>query len=185
MSDIVREWLLIFKTIFRLSSVAGVLFVSLAAVCQPPAPQKPVEELKVVSLDGNHLRVQVNEPSTLTKVFKAVCMEQKLDCTGADSLASYPVPKMEAEGTLREVVDNLLQGTGVNYRYTRATTATKAQLVLLGHAPQGNNAALPARGNRENAPPPPLRPIPYPGGSSNGVTTGATDPNQSQSPPPR
>ena len=185
MSDMVRERFLISKAISRLSSVAGVLFVSTAAICQTPAPEKPVEDLKVVSIDGNHLRVQVNEPSTLTKVFKAVCTEQKLDCTGAESLASYPVPKMEAEGTLREVVDNLLQGTGVNYRYTRPTTATKAQLVLLGHAPQGNNTALPARGNRENTPPPPLRPVPYPGGSSNGVTTGATDPNQSQAPPQR
>lgn len=173
------------KRIFRISSMACVFFASLAPVCQTLAPQKPVEDLKVVSIDGNHLRVQVNEPSTLTKVFKAVCTEQKLDCIGAESLASFPVPKMEADGTLREVVDNLLQGTGVNYRYTRATTATKAQLVLLGHAPQGNNAALPARGNRENMPPPPLHPMPYPGGSSNGITTGTPEPNQSQPQPHR
>jgi len=170
------------KRIFRVSSVAGVFFVALAAVCQTPAAQKPIEDLKVVSIDGNHLQVQVNEPSTLTKVFEAICTEQKLGCTGAESLASYAVPKMEADGTLREVVDNLLQGTGVNYRYTRATTATKAQLVLLGRAPEGNNAALPAKGIRQNLPPPPLPPMSYQGGSSNGSNTGATEPNQTPAP---
>ena len=169
--------------IFRVSS-AAVFFASLAALCQTPAPQKPVADLKVISLGGNYLRVEVNEPSTLTNVFRAICTEQKLDCTGTESLASYPVPKMEADGTLREVVDNLLQGTNVNYRYTRATTAAKAQLVLLGHAPRGNNAALPPRGNRQNVPTPPLPPVPYPGGSSNGVNTGANQPNQSQAPQP-
>jgi hypothetical protein len=96
---------------------------------------------------------------------------------------------MEAEGTLREVVDNLLQGTGVNYRYTRATTAAKAKLVLLGHAPQGNNAALPARGNRENNPPPALHSMPYPGGPPNAGNTGATEPAPTEQgrpgPPPQ
>jgi hypothetical protein len=148
-------------------------------------PQKPVEDLKVTST-GNNLQVQIIEASTLSKVFKAICTEQKLDCTGADTLASYPVPKMEAEGTLREVIDNLLQGTGVNYRYTRATDEAKAKLVLLGHAPQGNNAALPARGNRENMPPPPLHSRPYPGGPPpppDSGNSGATEQsNNSQSP---
>ena len=157
--------------IHRVCSLAGALLASLAAVCQTPVPPQPVEDLKVVSTDGSHLRVQVIAPSTLTKVFKAVCTEQKLDCTGAEALVSYPVPRMEVDGTLREVVDNLLQGTGVNYRYTRATTETRAKLVLLGHAPHGNNVALPDRGNRENVPPPPLHSMPYPGS------------NTSQSPP--
>jgi hypothetical protein len=166
--------------IHRVCSLAGALLVSLAAVCQTPVPPQPVEDLKVVSIDGSHLRVQVIQPSTLTKVFKAVCTEQKLDCTGADSLVSYPVPKMEVDGTLHEVVDNLLQGTGVNYRYTRATTATKAKLVLLGHAPQGNNAALPDRGKRDNVPPPAVHSMPYPGNNTDQGTSPNLPPPQPQ-----
>lgn len=166
----------------RVCSTVGVLFIPLAVLCQTPAPPKPVENLKVVSTDPSHLRVEVTEPSTLTKVFKAVCTEQKLDCTGADSLGSYPVPKMEVDGTLREVVDNLLEGTGVNYRYTRATTSVNAKLELLGHAPQGNNTALPDRGNRENVPPPPLHSMPFPGRGPGATVSPPADSNQSQPP---
>ncbi len=152
---------------------AGILFASIAVA--QTAPPKPVEDLKVVSTADHHLQVQIVEPSTLTKVFKAICTEEKLDCTGAETLSSYPVPKMEAEGTLREVIDNLLQGTGVNYRYTRGTETAKAKLVLLGHAPQGNNAALPARGNRENTPPPALHSVPFPGRPTDQGNSGATE----------
>ncbi len=150
-----------------------------------PAVQRPVADLKVVSAANDHLQVEVLESSNLSKVFKAICAEQKLDCTGADTLAGYPVPKMQVDGTLREVVDNLLEGTNINYRYTRATGAIKAKLVLLGHAPQGNNAALPPRGSTENVPPTPLHSMPFPGrvpppppGNS-----GATEPSQTQPPP--
>jgi hypothetical protein len=167
----------------RTCFLAGLLSTTVAAVSQTAVPSKAPESLKVVSSGTNHLQVQVGEPSTLAKVFKAICAEQKLDCTGAESLSSYPVPKMDADGTLREVVDNLLQGTGINYRYTRATSATKAKLVLLGHAPQGNNAALPARGNRENTPPPALHSMPYPGGVPAPGNTGATEPAQSNEQP--
>jgi hypothetical protein len=187
--------------LIRSSFMAGVLFSSLAAVSQAAAPQpapaaqqnaaapptataqpapvtakKPEDELKVVTTAGNHLRVQIVEPSNLSKVFKAICTEQKLECTGADTLAGYSVPTMSVDGTLREVVDNLLNGTDVNYRYTQPTAATKAKLVLLGHAPQGNNAPLPARGPKPDGIP--LHSMRYPGNPP--ANTGASEPAQPQ-----
>lgn len=143
------------------------------AAAQTPVPQKPADSLKVESTDANHLRVQISEPSTLNKVFKAICTEQKLDCTGADTLTSYSVPKMTVDGTLRDVVENLLGGTGVNYRYTHATESAKAKLVLLGHAPQGTNTPPPASAKEEEPAPRPLHSIPFPGGRG---TPGATVP---------
>jgi hypothetical protein len=132
--------------------------------------------------------VQIKKASNLSLVFKAVCKEQKLDCTGTDSVASYPVPPMVVEGSLREVVDNLLGGTNVNYRYTRPAAGIAAKLVLLGHAPQGTNNPLPASA----AATAPERSVPmhsmrYPGGPPNPE---ANQPNNSPpanqpAPPPQ
>ena len=150
---------------------------------QSPVAQKPAESFNVVSTGANHLRVQISEPSTLNKVFKAICTEQKLDCVGAETVASYTAPKMAVDGTLREVVDNLLSGTGVNYRYTYPTASAKAKLVLLGHAPQGINTPPPVV--KEEEPPMPLHSIPYPGPRGRpGATVPATNsaPNGSDQP---
>ncbi len=176
------------KRLSRIAFLVGASIVSLAAFAQTqspaaaPAIQAPagtkqpvafsaetaaansVDDLKVVSLPGEHLRVQIAKPTDLSRVFKAVCSEQKLVCTGADTLGSYSVPDMVAEGTLREVVENLLGGTGVNYRYTRATATANAKLLLLGHAPKGTNTPPPATPVAEEAPRPvPLRPVRFPG----------------------
>ena len=91
------------------------------------------------------VRVEIPESANLGRVFRAICDQQKLDCTRADTLSGCSVPKMD--GALREVIGNLLYGTDINYRYTRATASTRTKLVLLGHAPKGSMEPLPPKAN--------------------------------------
>lgn len=81
---------------------------STAPTSQNNNTAKLVEDVKVAGRIDS-LRVEIPEPTNLGRVFRAICDQQKLDCTGANTLSRYSVPKMKVDGTLREVIGNLLE----------------------------------------------------------------------------
>jgi hypothetical protein len=129
-----------------------------AATAPAPAPV-PVE----VKSHGNQIEVKVPDQAPLSTVMSSLCQQQKLKCTGTETLASYHGPAMSVEGTLRQVISKLVEGTDINYEFSRSAEGGATAIAFLGHAPKGTapvpNAEAPA------APPPP-RPIhsrPFPG----------------------
>lgn len=161
-------------------SVAGVLATALSLGAQTPAaasgpagtpsantaaaitPAKPAT-VQVAS-QGKDLKVDVPDQTPLSTVMAAVCKQQKIKCTGAESLGSFRGPAMSVEGPLRQVVSKLLEGTDVNYELARTAQGTPSEITFLGHAPRGT-AAVPTA----SAPEPATQPTfmhsrAYPGG---------------------
>lgn len=90
-----------------------------------------------LSQQGRMLRVQVHSTTSLREVLTALCNEQKLQCAGTESLSSFSVPSMTVNGTVEEVIADLLQGTEVNYNIARTGSGAPSKLTVLGHAPAG------------------------------------------------
>lgn len=131
---------------------------SAPAVTTPAAPA-PVQ----VTARGSQLEVKVPDQAPLSTVMSALCQEQKLKCTGTETLASYRGPAMSVDGTLRQVIAKLVEGTDVNYEFSRSAEGSATAIVFLGHAPKGT-APVPTA--EQPAPPPPTRALhsrPFPG----------------------
>jgi hypothetical protein len=112
---------------------------------------------------GNQLQVKVPDQAPLSTVLSSVCQEQKLKCTGTETLTSYRGPAMTVDGTLRQVISKLLEGTDVNYEFSRSAEGSATEISFLGHAPRGT-AAVPS----STAPEKPDHPVilhsrPFPG----------------------
>lgn len=93
----------------------------------------------------------------------SVCQQQKIKCTGTETLTSYRGPAMTVDGTLRQVIAKLVEGTDVNYEFSRSAEGGATAIAFLGHAPKGT-AAVPS--TPEPAPQVPGRPLhsrPFPG----------------------
>ena len=92
-----------------------------------------------------------------------LCQQQKLKCTGTETLATYRGPAMSVDGTLRQVIAKLVEGTDINYEFSRSSEGGATAIAFLGHAPKGS-APVPVA--EQPAPPPPPRPLhsrPFPG----------------------
>lgn len=149
---------------------AFALFLPLAALplysqgqATSSASNAPVANAGVqVSSQGNQLQVKVPEQAPLSDVLSSVCREQKIKCTGIETLTTYRGPAMSVDGTLRQVISKLLEGTDVNYEFSRAAEGGATAIAFLGHAPHGT-AAVPAPPGIEKPDHPPLlhsRPFP-------------------------
>ncbi len=98
-----------------------------------------------VASQGRTLQVRVDSTVALSDVVGALCGKQKMQCSGTESLAAFPVPSMTVSGTAEQVIFDLLQGTGVNYSILRTASGAISKLTVLGHAPAGTqNASGPA-----------------------------------------
>src|SRR4051812_31957110 len=71
---------------------------SASAAATPPAPA-PVQ----VTSHGNQVEIKVPDQVPLSTVMSSLCQEQKLKCTGTETLTTYHGPAMSVEGTLRQV----------------------------------------------------------------------------------
>ncbi len=98
-----------------------------------------VDTAKQVSVmsNGAVLRVTVASTASLAQVLQALCTQQKVQCTGTESLAAFTVPSMTIEGTFLQVADTLLQGTGMNYSFSRGESGMATMLAVLGKASTG------------------------------------------------
>ena len=94
-------------------------------------------DLRVSSSAGN-LRVEVSKTIPLTVVLSAVCRHEGMKCAGVQLLSSYPVPPMVVEGSVNQVVSDLLRGTGINFEFVHGIAGVRSDL-LLGTAPAGNS----------------------------------------------
>jgi hypothetical protein len=116
-----------------------------------------------VTSHGNQIEVKVPDQAPLNAVMSSICQQQKLKCTGTETLASYHGPAMSVEGTLRQVISKLVEGTDINYEFSRSTEGGATAIAFLGHAPKGT-APVPVAEQPAPAPPPrPLHSRPFPG----------------------
>ena len=117
--------------------------------------------MKVTSHDGQ-LEVNVPDQAPLSTVMSSLCQEQKIKCTGTETLTTYHGPAMSVEGTLRQVIAKLVEGTDVNYEFSRSAEGGATSIAFLGHAPKGS-APVPTP---EAPPTPTFKPLhsrPFPG----------------------
>ena len=124
-----------------------------------PAAPAPVQ----VTAHDNQLEVKVADQAPLSTVMSTLCQQQKLKCTGTETLATYRGPAMSVDGTLRQVIAKLVEGTDINYEFSRSSEGGATAIAFLGHAPKGS-APVPVA--EQPAPPPPPRPLhsrPFPG----------------------
>jgi hypothetical protein len=117
---------------------------------------------------GNQLEVKVPDQAPLSTVMVSVCQQQRIKCSGTETLGSYRGPAMSVEGTLRQVISKLLEGTDVNYEFSRTADGGATAIAFLGHAPKGT-AAAPTSQPPQPEHPPLLHSRPYPGKPPDGA----------------
>jgi hypothetical protein len=69
---------------------------------------------------------------------------------------------MSVDGTLRQVISKLLEGTDVNYEFSRAAEGGAMAITFLGHAPRGTAPVPTPPGVEKPDHPPLLHSSPYP-----------------------
>ncbi len=119
------------------------------------------QPVKVTS-HGDQLEVNVPDQAPLSAVMSSVCQEQKIKCTGTETLTSYHGPAMSVEGTLRQVISKLVEGTDINYEFSRSAEGGATSIAFLGHAPKGS-APVPTPEERPAPAFTPLHSHPFPG----------------------
>ena len=92
----------------------------------------------------------------------SLCQQQKLKCTGTETLTTYHGPAMSVEGTLRQVIAKLVEGTDINYEFSRSSEGGATAIAFLGHAPKGT-APVPTKEQPAPAPFRPMHSRPFPG----------------------
>jgi hypothetical protein len=107
-----------------------------------PATGAPAPASVQVTANGNQLEVKVPDQAPLSTVMSSLCQQQKLKCTGTETLTTYHGPAMSVEGTLRQVIAKLVEGTDINYEFSRSSEGGATSIAFLGHAPKGT-AAVP------------------------------------------
>lgn len=130
---------------------ASALSNASATATTTPAPPAPVQ----VTSHGNQVEVKVPDQAPLSTVMSSLCQQQKLKCTGTETLTTYHGPAMSVEGTLRQVIAKLVEGTDINYEFSRSSEGGATAISFLGHAPKGT-APVPTA---EQPSPPPFKPM--------------------------
>ncbi len=121
-----------------------------------PAATKPAAPAPVqVTSHGNQVEVKIPDQAPLSTVMSSLCQQQKLKCTGTETLTTYRGPAMSVEGTLRQVIAKLVEGTDINYEFSRSSEGGATAIAFLGHAPKGT-APVPTAAQPT---PPPFRPM--------------------------
>ena len=116
-----------------------------------------------VTSHGDQLQVKVPDQAPLSTVMTSVCQQQKIKCTGTETLTSYRGPAMTVDGTLRQVIAKLVEGTGVNYEFSRSAEGGPTAIAFLGHAPKGTAPVPSSPEPEQQAPARPLHSRPFPG----------------------
>jgi len=85
-----------------------------------------------------NVTVQVGATSSLQSVLKELCRETQADCSGIEYTASYNVAPSTFRGNWGEVVNQLMDGTALNYAAGPPSRSQAGKLVI-----QGQRASLP------------------------------------------
>jgi len=148
---------------------AGVL--SLCFAQSAPAPAAPgnvpasgtASAAVQVTSQGDQIEVKVPDQAPLSNVMSSLCQQQKIKCTGTETLASYHGPAMLVDGTLRQVIGKLVEGTDINYEFSRSAEGGATAIAFLGHAPKGTSPVPSAAEPPPTQPFTPLHSRPFPG----------------------
>lgn len=140
-----------------------------------PASPSPVQ----VTSHGNQVQVKVPDQVPLSTVMTSLCQQQKLKCTGTETLISYKGPAMSVDGTLRQVIAKLVEGTDINYEFSRSSEGGATAIAFLGHAPKGT-APVPTHEQPAPAPFRPMHSRPFPGNAPPAGGTATQPPPQPQ-----
>jgi hypothetical protein len=116
-----------------------------------------------VTSHGNQIEVKVPDQVPLSTVMSSLCQQQKLKCTGTETLTTYRGPAMSVEGTLRQVIAKLAEGTDINYEFSRSSEGGATAIAFLGHAPKGTAQVPTAEQPAPSAPFKPLHSRSFPG----------------------
>ncbi len=116
-----------------------------------------------VTAHGDQLDVKVPDQAPLSTVMSSVCQQQKLKCTGTETLTTYRGPAMSVQGTLRQVIAKLVEGTDVNYEFSRTAEGGATAIAFLGHAPKGTAPVPTAEQPAAPSPVQALHSRPFPG----------------------
>jgi len=116
-----------------------------------------------VTAHGDQLDVKVPDQAPLSAVMSSVCQQQKLKCSGTETLTTYRGPAMSVQGTLRQVIAKLVEGTDVNYEFSRSAEGGATAIAFLGHAPKGTAPVPRAEQPAPPSPPRALHSRPFPG----------------------
>ncbi len=133
-----------------------------APVAAPSATNPPAAASVKVTSHGSQLQVTVPDQAALSTVMSSLCQEQKIKCTGTETLATYRNPAMTVEGTLRQVISKLVEGTDINYEFSRSAEGSATAIAFLGHAPKGTTP-VPAAPEPVHERPQILHSRPFPG----------------------
>lgn len=139
----------------------------------PAASTTPVPAPVQVTSNGNQVQVKVPEQVPLSTVMSSLCQQQKLKCTGTETLTTYRGPAMSVEGTLRQVIAKLVEGTDINYEFSRSSEGGATAIAFLGHAPKGT-APVPTAEQPAPIPFKPMHSRPFPGNVPPGSGTAPT-----------
>jgi hypothetical protein len=134
-----------------------------------------------VTSRGAQVQVKVPDQAPLSNVLSAVCSQQKIKCTGTETLTSYRGPAMTVEGSLRQVISKLLEGTDVNYEFSRTAEGGATAIAFLGHAPRGTAPVPTPSGPQKPDHPTILHSHPYPGTPPSNTPPSTTPSNPPQS----
>ena len=144
-----------------------------------PTPVAATPASVQVTSHGDQLEVQVPDQAPLSTVMSSLCQEQKIKCTGTETLTSYRGPAMSVDGTLRQVIAKLVEGTDVNYEFSRTAEGGATAIAFLGHAPKGS-APVPTPEAPATPAFTPLHSRPFPGGPPPGAAPPPQAPPQSE-----
>lgn len=153
------------------AAVANVCLAQSAAASTPTpasaptnagAPASAPAPVQVTS-SGTQLQVKVPDQVPLSNVMSTLCQQQKLKCTGTETLTTYRGPAMSVEGTLRQVIAKLVEGTDINYEFSRSSEGGATAIAFLGHAPKGTAPAPTAAQPAPSTGFKPLHSHPFPG----------------------
>ncbi len=84
------------------------------------------------------LTVSVSQTSDLTVVLAKLCKETQSDCDGIDLATSSKVSPGTLRGSWGEVVDQLMEGSRLNYAVSSPSAKSRGRLIV-----QGNKLTLP------------------------------------------
>lgn len=88
------------------------------------------------------LTVVVSQSSSLQSVLKELCQQTQAECSGIEQTAGYNVASSTLRGTWSEVVDQLMEGTALNYAAGPPSASLAGRLII-----QGQRVALPPPAN--------------------------------------
>ena len=159
---LIAAWTIVLAAQSTPTSTPASSSVSAPAAAPSPAAA-PVPAPVQVTSHGDQLEVKVPDQAPLSTVMSSLCQQQKLKCTGTETLTTYHGPAMSVEGTLRQVIAKLVEGTDINYEFSRSAEGGASAIAFLGHAPKGTAPVPVAEQPAPTAPPRPLHPRPFPG----------------------